>query len=247
QLVDRLLTRSGTTEELVELYRTALEHRFDPDEQVSLLHQIADLSKNDLKDPDSAIDAHQRVLDLDDQNVRSLDALTLLYASEKRYVDLAELYLRRAESVEPGEAVKYRLALAALYKNRLDQPEAALDQLEEITRDFPQHVDAISRIEAFRSSEELRPRAVEILRPLYEDADDWRKLIALGEDRFDLSEDAHERVQILRESAELWELRGEDAERAFQVLVQALRIVPDDEQTRLDIERLVVSTAEWRL
>src|SRR5690606_3500426 len=44
QLVDRLLTRSGTTEELVELYRTALEHRFDPDEQVSLLHQIADLS-----------------------------------------------------------------------------------------------------------------------------------------------------------------------------------------------------------
>jgi len=244
--VDRLLVRSGQAKERVDLHRVALDHRYEAQEQVRLLHVIAQLSKQDLKDPDGAIEAHQRVLDIDEQNVVSQDELTVLYAAAGRYEELSELYLRRAEGLAPHDAARYRLALATLYANRLGQPEAALDQLEEIVRDLPQHEDALARIEALRSQEALRPRVVEILRPIYEGQGDWRKIIRLNEDRFHIAEDAHEKLAILRETAELWELKGEDAERALRVFAEGLRLVPDDDACRADVERLVLVTARWQ-
>ena len=246
ELVDRLLVRSGQPQERVDLHRVALDHRYEAEEQVRLLHVIAQLSKQDLKDPEGAIQAHQRVLDIDEQNVVSQDELTVLYAAAGRYEELSELYSRRAEGLAPPDAARYRLALATLYANRLGQPEAALDQLEEIVRDLPQHEDALARIEALRSQEALRPRVVEILRPIYEAQGDWRKIIRLNEDRFHIAEDAHEKLAILRETAELWELKGEDAERALRVFAEGLRLVPDDDACRADVERLVLVTARWQ-
>lgn len=246
QLIDQLLVRSGTPEERIELHAAALDHRYDPAEQVELLHVIAQLSKDALSDADAAIDAHQRVLAIDDQNVLSQDELTVLYAAAGRFEELAELYLSRAEPLPPAEGARYRLALSALYANRLGQPEAALDQLEEVVRELPQHEDAIQRIEGLRTREDLKPRVVEILRPIYEAQGDWKKTIRLNEDRFHLAEDVHEKLAILRETAELWELRGEDAERALRVFAEGLRLVPDDDACREDVERLVLVTARWQ-
>src|SRR5690606_28284285 len=224
QLIDQLLVRSGTPEERIVLHAAALDHRYDPAEQVELLHVIAQLSKDALSDADAAIDAHQRVLAIDDQNVLSQDELTVLYAAAGRFEELAELYLSRAEPLPPAEGARYRLALSALYANRLGQPEAALDQLEEVVRELPQHEDAIQRIEGLRTREDLKPRVVEILRPIYEAQGDWKKTIRLNEDRFHLAEDVHEKLAILRETAALWELRGEDAERALRVFAEGLRL-----------------------
>jgi tetratricopeptide (TPR) repeat protein len=246
ELIDGLLVRSGSAQDRIEVHRAALEHRYDPDQQIRLLHVIARLSKDALADADAAIDAHQRVLSIDDQNVSSQDELTVLYAAAGRFEELSELYLRRAEPLAPADAARYRLALSALYANRLGQPEAALDQLEEIVRELPQHEDAIARIEALRSRDDLKARVVEILRPIYETQGDWRKIVRLNEDRFRLAEDAHEKLAILRETAELWELRGEDAERALRVFAEAVRLVPDDDACREDVERLVLVTARWQ-
>src|SRR5690606_22490527 len=146
----------------------------------------------------------------------------------------------------PAEGARYRLALSALYANRLGQPEAALDQLEEVVRELPQHEDAIQRIEGLRTREDLKPRVVEILRPIYEAQGDWKKTIRLNEDRFHLAEDVHEKLAILRETAELWELRGEDAERALRVFAEGLRLVPDAAACREDVARLVLVTARWQ-
>jgi len=245
ELVDRLLVQSGTAEERIELHRAALDHRYDPEEQVRLLHVIAQLSKDELDDAEGAIEAHQRALTIDDQNIVSQDELTVLYAAAGRFEELSELYLRRAEPLPPTEGARYRLALSALYANRLGQPEAALDQLEEVVRELPEHEEAIQRIEGLRTREDLKPRVVEILRPIYEAQGDWRKIIRLNEDRFHLAEDVHEKLSILRETAELWELRGEDAERALRVFAEGLRLVPDDDACRADVERLVLVTARW--
>ena len=59
---------------------------------------------------------------------------------------------------------------------------------------------------------------VEILRPLYEASDDWRRLIKLNEDRFALASDAAKRSRVLRETAELWESAAttERARRALE-------------------------------
>jgi tetratricopeptide (TPR) repeat protein len=246
QDIDALLREVGTAEERVELCEATLEHRYDPRDQLKLLHTIADLQENQLEDVEAAISAHQRALELDETHETTLVALTRLYEQAERWNELVELYERRADMAGPMEGAPLRILLADLHMRRLRAHEPALDQLEEIVRDRPDYQPAIERLEAMRASEGLRERVVDLLRPIYQEQDDWRKIILLNEDRFALADDSVDQVAILRETAELWELRGEDPVRAQRVLSAALELQPEDEEVRAEVERLAAITEDWQ-
>lgn len=235
--VERLLLMHGSVESRQMLYRSTLEHRFDATERVELLHKLADLaeSKNETV---QAIEAHREVLDNDETNRVSFEALKRLYGEQQEWVEIANLLERRIEVADFDEALELRLALAHVLDERRSDSDGALDQLEEIVRISPSHRGAVEMLEVFRGREAQQRRAVEVLLPLYEGADDWRKLIALSDDRFELAADQAEKATILRDTAELWERRGRDPQRALDVLVEALRLVPEDEELRGELERL---------
>jgi len=242
--IDAILLRTARHEERVALYREALDHRFDPNERLAALHTMAGLQKNELGRPDDAIETYRSVLDVDDADTRALDALTELYRERERWDDLAELYLRRAEAAQvPAQGAVHRLALARLYIKRSER-DRAVDQLEEIVAQIPAHPEAIAELEALRKSEDQRQRVVDILRPIYESLDDWRRQITLNEDRFALA-DGSEKVAVLRETAELWERRGGDLARARRAYEAAFMLDPDDSDARADYERLTEATSEW--
>jgi len=242
--IDAILLRTARHEERVALYREALDHRFDPNERLAALHTMAGLQKNELGRPDDAIETYRSVLDVDDADTRALDALTELYRERERWADLAELYLRRAEAAAtPAQGAVHRLALARLYIKRAER-DRAVDQLEEIVGQIPAHPEAIAELEALRKSDDQRQRVVDILRPIYESLDDWRRQITLNEDRFALA-DGSEKVAVLRETAELWERRGGDLARARRAYEAAFMLDPDDSEARADYERLTEATSEW--
>jgi len=242
--IDAILLRTARHEERVSLYREALDHRFEPSERLLALHTMAGLQKSELGRPDDAIETYRLVLDVDDSDARALDALTELYRERERWDDLAELYLRRAEaSPTPAQGAVHRLALARLYIKRA-QPDRAVDQLEEIVSQVPAHPEAIAELEALRKNEDQRQRVVDILRPIYESLDDWRRQITLNEDRFALAEGG-EKVAVLRETAELWERRGGDLARARRAYEAAFILDPEDAEARADYERLTEATSEW--
>lgn len=245
EAVDRLLDKAGRAEERVELYRRGLEHRFEPAERLSLLHTMAGLQQGSLARPDDAIETYRQALEVQDDDAVSLDALTELYRARSRWDDLSELYLRRAESAATAErAAQYRLALARLHQEQA-QSERAIDQLQEIVTALPGHADAIAALDQLRKLPEHTERVVDILRPLYESLDDWRRQIQLNEDRYQLARDVSDKVGVLRETAELWEKRGEDLNRARRALEAAVRLDPDDADTRAEYERLTERTSAW--
>ena len=242
--IDAILVRTARHEERVALYREGLDHRFEPAERLAALHTMASLQKSELGRPDDAIDTYRSVLDVDDTDARALDALTELYRERERWDDLAELHLRRAESAAASsEGAVHRLALARLYI-KLAQLDRAVDQLEEIVGQVPAHAQAIAELEALRKNEDQRQRVVDILRPIYESLDDWRRQITLNEDRFALA-DAAEKVAVLRETAQLWERRGNDLARARRAYEAAFTLDPEDSGARADYERLAEATNEW--
>lgn len=243
--VDALLQKVGSAEERVQHYRDALEHRFDPEDQQKLLLVIAELEEGKLGNVDAAIEAHRRAVEGDETNEASLDALTRLYRKTESWAELTELYERRAEMAGPIEGAQYRIALSDLHMRKLGNHQDSLDQLEEIVRDQPDHAGAIERLEAMRGSDELKARVVDILRPIYQAQDDWRRLIQLNEDRFVLADDPMDQVAILRETAEFWELRGDNLHRAQRVLIEAWKLQPEDEDIRSEIERLVAMTGDY--
>lgn len=246
QAIDSLLINAKRPAERVDLYRSALDHRFDVTERVSILHTIADLEENALQEPDKAIDTYRAVIDADERDTRALDALTRLYRSRQRWRDLAELYQRRAENESDNElAANHRLALARLYRNELDEVASAIDQLETIVSDMPWHREAIVELERLTSVEEHKARVVEILTPLYARADDWQNLIRLTEQRLGLAEDPSERIAIYREAAQLYEERADDRSKAFDSLAQAFLLDPEDASLRADLERLAQHLHAW--
>ncbi len=242
--IDGILVRERRHEERVALHRDALEQRFDPAERLALLHTVGGLLEKELARPDEAIDTYRSALEVDERDERSLDALTALYRARSRWDDLAELYLTRAEQAEStARGVEFRLALSRLHLEQ-GQTERAVDQLEEVVRADGRNAEAIAELDKLREDEQQKERVVEILRPLYEAADDWRRLVQLNEDRFALAVD-DEKVMVLRETAELWETRGNDNKRARKAYGAALRLEPEDGGVRGHYERLAADTKAW--
>jgi len=243
--IDGLLIKESRHEERVELYRTSLDYRYDK-ERLDALHTIAKLERFELKQPEKSIETYCAALDVDDADARALDALTELYAELDRDQDLADLYLRRAEAAASGEeGAPYRLALARLLRDKIKDTSAAIDQLEAIVTDVPWHQEAIKALEALTHDDEHKARVVEILRPLYERSDDWRLLVKLNEERFNLAEEVHEKVAVLRETAQLWETRGNDQGLAFRSMRAAFALDPEDGETRAELERLATILGAW--
>jgi tetratricopeptide (TPR) repeat protein len=251
--IDRLLREANRPADRVALYREALDHTNDPTERIATLHVIARIEEAEIKDDDRAIDTYRAVLDIDDAEVAALEAVARLYQRRERWRDLADLTRKRAEqSALPEEEARFRLELARLLERKLGEVDGAIDEYQAVV-DLTANEqgtgatagEAVKALEALVVVEQHKARVVEILRPLYERADDWRRLVAINGERLALASDPVERVAVLRESAKLWEERGRDQDRAFEAVRDAFVLDPDDGDTRAELDRLAAATSRW--
>ncbi|HEY2517610.1 MAG TPA: tetratricopeptide repeat protein [Polyangiaceae bacterium] len=248
--IDRLLREAKRPAERVALYRGSLDWRDEPKDRISTLHTIALLEEVELNDDDKAIETFRSAVDIEETDAHSLDSLARLFARRERWRELADLLRRRAEqSALAEDEGKYRLELGRLLEHRLESPTAAIDEYQAVTDLTPPPAEAgasaVAALEAMLARGEHRARLVEILRPLYERADDWKKLISLNDERLGIVEDRSEKVAIFRETARFHEERGQDRERAFEALRAAFVLDPDDGETRGELDRLAELTRRW--
>jgi tetratricopeptide (TPR) repeat protein len=244
--IDGLLVELGRHEERVTHYRAALEHTFDDAQRVPLLHTIADVQRSRLDRPEDAIATLRSVLDVDERDARALDALTILLRTTDQRAELAELLERRADLAEADEeGAKYRIELAQLLGERPDDREAAIDQLERVVDALPFHEGALRELEKLLGDADRKQRVIDILRPLYQRAANWRGIVRLNEEQLGLVSDEIEQVRLHREIATLWEEQGQDAERAFAALGRAFDLGPDDDALRAELERLAAEIDAW--
>ncbi|MGZ5966930.1 MAG: tetratricopeptide repeat protein, partial [Polyangiales bacterium] len=246
EAIDRLLKPLGSADERITLYREALDHRFEDPERVSLLRTIAELNRDAKSDRDAAIEAFRELLEIDDRDAPALDALQDLYGKTEKWRELADLLERRADGEDNAEkAAAFRLELGNVLDHHLSDANGAIDRYEQIVQAIPSHRGAIDALEKLLERPELKARVAEILRPLYEGADDWRRLISLGEERLALAEDVGEKTTILREIARHWEDRGGDKVKAFEALRRAWALDPEDGTLRGEADRLAEALGDW--
>jgi tetratricopeptide (TPR) repeat protein len=249
--IDRLLRQAGRPAERVKLYRDALEYKTEPEKRLGALHTIALLQESELSDDSGAIDTYRAALDVDEGDQHTLEALSRLYARGERWRDLADLTRRRAEqSALPEDEAILRMELAKLLVRRLGETQTGIDELQTVVELAPNAGDgpgaeAVATLEELLQQPAHKARVVDILRPIYERADDWRHLVAVNEQRLQLANEVGERVAILRENASLWEKRGGDRRRAFDAIRQAWTLDPEDGDARGELDRLAEITRRW--
>jgi golgin subfamily B member 1 len=249
--IDRLLREAGRPRDRVQLFRDALDYKHEAAERVAALHAIALIEEVELRDDAAAIETYRATLDVDDEDAHALGALSSLYARTERWRDLADMTRRRAEQTAlPEDEARFRMDLAKLLLHPLGEPQAGIDELQAVVELSPPGAEgpgaeAVRALEQLLESPAHKARLVDILRPIYERADDWRSLVSLNRERLGLATDDGERIAILRETAELWERRGSDRSRAFDAMREAWTLDPEDGDAREQLDRLADATKRW--
>jgi golgin subfamily B member 1 len=250
EAIDRLLRDANRPRERVTLYRASLDFKHEPRERSKALHTIASIEDGELHDDAAAIETYRAALEVDEEDQHALEALGRLYSRTDRWRDLAELTRHRAEqSALPEDEARFRMDLARLHLEKLGEVPIGIDELQAVVELAPPGAgparEAVTELERLLQVAEHKARVVDILRPIYERADDWRHLVSVNDERLALATDDGDRIAVLRETAKLWEERGGDRNRAFESMRAAWMLDPEDGDAREHLDRLAEATKRW--
>lgn len=244
--LEALYRRISAWDALVTLYEEQAELCPNDQERVELLRKRAAVLRDQKGDPDRAIDGYRAVLEIDPRDVVANVALDELLEGRERWGELAEHLSQRidlADDTRQLPGLKHRLGM--LLADKLDDRSRAIDLFEDVTRDEPRHAPSLAELERLVTDPEHQLRIIQILEPIYQATDQWRKRIAVLEARVALESDPGERVRLLAEVARLHEERGQDLPLAFHALSRALAFEPGNDSIREEVDRLAMALDAW--
>ncbi len=249
--LERLHERKEQWEELVDVLRAREAASDDPEEQLAVLRRVAQVQEERLGQPEDALSTYEEVLSRFGERREVFAELVRLYEVCGRHAELLDA-LEAAERVaeEPTERLALRHRQAELLRGALGEPLRAIEVLQAVLEEEPEHSGALEALETLASEGETEARlaAARALVPRYESAGAYAELLrALGV----LAEvgDPEERLLALRRAAEVAEVGLDDAGRAFELVARALRLDLNDEERRPligELERLAEASQRWR-
>jgi tetratricopeptide (TPR) repeat protein len=183
----------------------------DVEAQKAALYQAAMLEEEVLERRENAIGVYMKILEIDVEDLRSIDALINLYLALSRWEELLGVYSRKADSVLDTEEKKLILyQVGAVYERELHDVSRAIDTYQKVLELDPDDLTALGRLDV-----------------LYQAAENWQELLSILTHEAELTPDAAESVSYQYRIAELYEKHLNDVERAVELYRDILNIQPD--------------------
>ncbi len=189
-------------------------------EQKGALYQAALLEEEVLKRPEAAISVYEAVLELESDDLRSIDALIGLYLELSRWEELLAAQLRKVDLVHGAEekkAIYYQMG--AVYEREIDDVARAIDTYQKVLELDPDDLAALGRLDV-----------------LYQTAEDWVELLTVLGHEAELTSDPVEAVSYQYRIAELYEKRLDDLDRAVELYREVLNVQADHPPTLRALE-----------
>ncbi len=134
--LERLFTTLNRPQELVKIFEKMVELAPSTDEAVRLLSKVGATWEESLEDAGMAIEANQRVLQVDADNVRAVENLERLYRAQGQWEDLVKTYEAHISLTrDPQEIVQLYLAIGQVYAQELGRQDKA-EQMYTAALDF---------------------------------------------------------------------------------------------------------------
>jgi len=243
--LESTLTHAEMWPELGALYWSEVDGALEEDRQIEVLRKLATLAQEMLDDPDEAARAYRRMLDIRPSYDLARSRLEQIFADNDRHRDLLDLLRERLDQGGDVDArAEVALRIAAIQDGALEEPDAAVDTIEMLLADAPDHADAVLLLEQIaQRRRELRARILDTLRPIYERAGNVRRMVEVDEWRLTQTEDPVARHELYRAMANLLVASPDTAESAFRTLCRALA-EPGPVDTLEELDRGVEYMAE---
>jgi tetratricopeptide (TPR) repeat protein len=192
----------------------------DVDAQKAALYQAALLEEEVLERPQQAISVYMKILEIDGEDARTIDALIKLYLSLSAWEELLQIYTRKVDLLlDPGEKKLILYQVGAVYERELHDVPRAIDTYQRVLELDPDDLTALGRLDV-----------------LYRSAGNWPELLSVLTHEAELTTDPTEAVSFQYQIAELYERHLGDIDRAVELYRDILNIQPDHAPTLTALE-----------
>ena len=241
--MEELFIQTEEWQELLDVVDRKIEHTEDEEAIRSLKFRKARVWEDMLEDPHQAIGIYREILEAEPQNLEAYRLLDGLYEAQEMWSELSSNLRHQLELVGEEHEHDVKCRLARVLEAFLHDAEGAVDLLEEVLGEDPNHSDANQALEAWMYKDSApRGRISRILEPLYVDREDAEGLTAALEVQVDVSAEADQRVELLQRIAVLHEDVRNDQAEAFRAWARALADGVANEQTLENLYRLADET-----
>ncbi|MFN3202425.1 MAG: hypothetical protein ACE366_28760 [Bradymonadia bacterium] len=258
EILDRLNTRLEDWRGLVGVCERKVAC-LEGEAQIPVLFRVADLWEEVLEDPEAAVVALRRILDIDPRQGRALNALERIFRNTGRHADLAGLLRRRLEITDAAEETQARVELlyqlAQVLEHQLGDLEGALVCYGEVFTLDTEHRPSLEAVEHMLAhlqgdtehadGPQLRAHVCDLLSPIYTQREAWALCIHLAEVRLSDAETPADRVALRSRIAELKEHRLHDQPGALVVYSEAFEDDYGNPQVLAELQRLAAMTEGW--
>ncbi len=244
--LDELYQAARRWRDLLSVLDRKAEIARDQEERYEIGLRIAKLQEDFLDNPKEAVAAYNALLDLDAGSVDALEGLVRLYTRTEDWPRLAETIQRLVELAEDPEArASYLFHLGQVHEVHLGDEHRAVDLYAELLEIVPGHDEAVTRLEGLLAAKVDEVRVARLLEPVYRERTDWRRLADVLDVLQAEQDDPLSRVSMLKEIAHLAEDRLKDQARAFERLLAAFELMPDDRSLWEELDRLAGELDQW--
>ena len=199
----------------------------DYGERVTLLQRAADAQELNLGDVDAAVQTWYAVLDIDEVAPQGLRALERLHTQREEWEPLIEI-LERISRMEPQRSVELNLRVAAVYDDKLEREEDAIDRYEDVLTFEPSNETALQQLER-----------------LYGQRNDWAKLVDVYERSCDAAATTEGRVTMCRNVAIIQREVFHDNDAAADWQHRILQLQPGDATALAALDAIYRQTEQW--
>jgi tetratricopeptide (TPR) repeat protein len=227
--MDRLAAQLAAWRPLVDAYIGGIAGFDDVDGATAILLKVARIWDRELGEAGRAIDCYQRVLQVDEANAESLNALERLLASERRFADLVTVLVRKADFArEVLERKELLYRVCELSEQVLAQPTEAIATYRRILEEDAEDQNAL-----------------EALVRLYERTANWPLLVEVLREKLELSSAESERKELLFRIARVCEDHLGDANETILTFRSVLEVDPGDRRAIESLDRLFSREGRW--
>jgi len=240
--LEQLYEKARDHERLAETVEQKVELVEEPSKAMALYQKLGMLYSDRLDDPESAIEAWQRALEIEPENRKARKALERLYVDHRKFDELEEFYAERGEH---RELVRMLDTLVGT----VDEEEVKIEILlrgANIWRTELEEIDRAKRnLERALEIDERHEGIARELEPIYRREENWKGLRGVLEVILDHQEDSAERREYQLELARLHEEELDDPGRAFDWYARAAAEIPGDEAVAEELEGVAERSERW--
>ena len=218
----------GNPQAIIELYETGIADVDDDVLKHEIYRRMASVYEEELHDTDKAIQAYRAMIELDDMDKSSLNALEVLYTNTQNWEELLDILKRKADIGTGDEKVDILRKMATINCDCLNHPKAAIDNYCEILDNLPDDTDALDALES-----------------LYVQIEDWKSLCENYGIKLQLATDDENRRVILKKMADIQENKLHSVDDSIDIYVQVLDIFPEDVETLDALDRLYLERESY--